>query len=319
MYKPRRLAADLAWQRALSWLGRRAAAGPFLVPRILARRGYGWMEAVRPRLPATEREANRFHRRAGTLLALFDVLEVRDVHRDNLIAVGSHPVLVDGETIAHPKFSRLRGAPSLVLTGYLASPDARDDRAGMTAGLRSSPAGAGAGAARADRYTDQIVAGYRDGYQILRERGAELLARGGPLARLAAARTRVVLRPTEVYRAALASASGALPPGTPPLPLRPAARALVAEAERRALARGDVPVFHARPGGTDLLAAGKVLVTRCFQRSAIEVIARRLDRLGRAEDRRMTELIRAALALDGLRRDLGTGARGRAGRRRRSR
>ncbi len=300
IYKPRPVGPELIWYRAVRWLGRRAAAGPLLTPAIVARARYGWVEYLEPRRPATAAAARRLGRRAGTLLALLDVLEVRDAHRDNLLVVGDQPVLVDAETIAHPRFAAFRRTPSLVLTGFLPGPDLDDDHAGLPAGLVSP---------------DELIEGYRDGFGILRAHGAELLRQTGPLRGLATTPIRVILRPTAVYGQALeAPATGWPRPGLPPPPIPLAGHRAVEAIERTALANGDVPVFQCFGDGTDLMADGVIVVRRCFRTSGLAMVANRLGALSDTEERRSVELLRGVLALDAWRRAPGTATRGRSGR-----
>ncbi|HEX6204028.1 MAG TPA: type 2 lanthipeptide synthetase LanM family protein, partial [Thermoanaerobaculia bacterium] len=103
VYKPRPLAVDLAFQRLLAWLAERGAEPDLRPLAVLDRGGHGWMEyaatAECPDLAAVE----RFHRRLGALLALLWALEATDVHFENLLAAGEHPVLVDLESLFHPR------------------------------------------------------------------------------------------------------------------------------------------------------------------------------------------------------------------------
>lgn len=310
IYKPRSLAPDLFWAGLVDWLGRRIGAGPLRTPWVVSGRGYGWTEALPPRPPRSPDGARRLQVRMGALLALADVFELRDLHRDNLLAVGEHPVVIDAETIAHPRLPPFDDVPSLALTGFLPVPGATDARAGCRVGCGARP----------DPDREALVEGYRDGYRILRREGAALLRSRAVLGRLATLRVRVVVRSTEVYRAALRRTGEGWPPPTPaalPLPARSVGR--VIEAERRALARGDVPVFSARAGGRDLRDERGIVVSGCFARSAMDRIADRVARLGPSDERAMVDLIRGSLALAELGRGLGTRARGRSGRRSRSR
>ncbi len=103
VYKPRPLAVDLAFQRLLAWLGERAAE-PDLRPLAVLHRGdHGWMEHAAAAECADLAAVERFHRRLGALLALLWTLEATDVHFENLIAAGEHPVLVDLESLLHPR------------------------------------------------------------------------------------------------------------------------------------------------------------------------------------------------------------------------
>ncbi|NEE32664.1 DUF4135 domain-containing protein, partial [Streptomyces sp. SID7982] len=52
----------------------------------------------------------QFYRRQGALLALLHALDGTDLHHENLIACGPHPVLVDVETLFHPPLGPARSA-----------------------------------------------------------------------------------------------------------------------------------------------------------------------------------------------------------------
>jgi len=100
IYKPRSCRGELEWSRLARSL---EASGlrPF-IPKVIAKRGYGWMEFVRSRPCRTIGEMRRFYRRAGAVLCLAQVVRAVDLHRDNLIAFGSSPVLVDLESLWQP-------------------------------------------------------------------------------------------------------------------------------------------------------------------------------------------------------------------------
>lgn len=103
VYKPRPLDVDLHFQQLLTWLDRRGAHPPFRTIRVLPRGDYGWTEFVEARGCASADEVRRFYRRQGGYLALLFCLEATDFHFDNLIAAGEHPVLVDLESLFHPR------------------------------------------------------------------------------------------------------------------------------------------------------------------------------------------------------------------------
>ena len=48
-------------------------------------------------------ERGRFYERAGALLCVLHALRGTDCHRDNLVACGEFPVLVDAETVMQPE------------------------------------------------------------------------------------------------------------------------------------------------------------------------------------------------------------------------
>ncbi|NKQ57767.1 type 2 lantipeptide synthetase LanM [Amycolatopsis sp. K13G38] len=102
LYKPRPLAVEAHFQELLSWLNEHGADPP-LCPHIVVDRGdYGWCEFVAPASCTSEAEVARFYRRQGSYLALLYALCAADLHNENLIAVGEHPILVDLEALFHP-------------------------------------------------------------------------------------------------------------------------------------------------------------------------------------------------------------------------
>ncbi len=72
--------------------------------RILPRRGYGWVEYLAAADCADQAAVARFYVRQGGFLALLHVLQGTDLHYENIIACGEHPVLVDLETLFHHPF-----------------------------------------------------------------------------------------------------------------------------------------------------------------------------------------------------------------------
>jgi type 2 lantibiotic biosynthesis protein LanM len=104
VYKPKPLAVDVHIQDLLAWANERGLEPPLRTLRVLDRGAYGWEEFAAPAECATAAEVARFYRRTGSLIALLYALEATDVHLDNLIAAGEHPVLVDLESLFHARF-----------------------------------------------------------------------------------------------------------------------------------------------------------------------------------------------------------------------
>lgn len=103
LYKPKPLAADVHFQEMLSWLND-LGAEPALRPlRILDRGGYGWSEFAAAASCSSEQEVRRFYQRQGSYLALLYAMDATDLHNENLVAAGEHPILVDLEALFHPR------------------------------------------------------------------------------------------------------------------------------------------------------------------------------------------------------------------------
>jgi type 2 lantibiotic biosynthesis protein LanM len=107
VYKPKPLAVDVHFQELLAWLNERGLEPPLRTLRVLDRGAYGWEEFAAPEGCANTEEVARFYTRTGSLLALLYALEATDVHLDNLIAAGEHPVLVDLESLFHARFEAM--------------------------------------------------------------------------------------------------------------------------------------------------------------------------------------------------------------------
>jgi lantibiotic modifying enzyme len=110
VYKPRPLAAHRHFNALADWFGSLPGAPGLRVLRVLDRGEYGWVEFVEERPCASGAETRQFYRRQGALLALLHTLDGTDLHHENVIACGPHPVLVDVETLFHPPLGPARSA-----------------------------------------------------------------------------------------------------------------------------------------------------------------------------------------------------------------
>jgi type 2 lantibiotic biosynthesis protein LanM len=103
VYKPHSLAIDAHFQDLLAWLNKRGFRPEFRTLKVIERGAYGWAEFVEARPCASKEEIERFYQRQGGYLALLYTLEAADVHAENLIAAGEHPMLIDLETLLQPQ------------------------------------------------------------------------------------------------------------------------------------------------------------------------------------------------------------------------
>lgn len=102
VYKPRSLAAAEHVGRFFALLSDRRPDLALRTPRVIVRDGYGWEEFVGPHPCADDAALLRFYLRHGALLALMYLLDATDLHCQNVVAHGEHPVVVDAETLFHP-------------------------------------------------------------------------------------------------------------------------------------------------------------------------------------------------------------------------
>lgn len=98
-YKPRSLACDQVVESFLDCLTNLDPTLDLRVPRFIERGDYGWVEGVKVSSAADSTALGRYYRRAGAWLGLFHLLNASDMHMENVLACGEHPIPIDFETI----------------------------------------------------------------------------------------------------------------------------------------------------------------------------------------------------------------------------
>ena len=233
VYKPKSLAVAAEFQRLLDWTVEKGFSPAFRTLRILDRGEYGWMELAEAAPCPDEEAVRRFYLRQGGSLGLLWLLEATDFHRENLVAAGEHPILVDLEALFDPQ-DQEPWQKTVLNIGLLPSRIWREgggegvDLSGLT-GIGGQavppvlqPEHAGTDEMRfvlkpveipasdnlptlngepvtVTRYTGEIVEGFQRMVRLLLEHRHELAAPGGPLEAFADAEVRVIVRPTRNY------------------------------------------------------------------------------------------------------------------------
>lgn len=111
VYKPRPMVADAHFQDLVRWMGERGFEPALRTVAVLDRRDHGWMELLSNESCLDEAQVEAFYRRQGGLLLLLHLLDATDIHSENLIAAGEHPVPVDLETLFQARPSEPPGTP----------------------------------------------------------------------------------------------------------------------------------------------------------------------------------------------------------------
>lgn len=99
VYKPKDLRSEANLAQLLTLMRAADYEVDLRVPRCLPKEGYGWMEFIQSRACNDHRQVEAYYWRAGAWLALFHILDGSDLHDENLIACGDHPVPVDFEVL----------------------------------------------------------------------------------------------------------------------------------------------------------------------------------------------------------------------------
>ena len=107
VYKPKHLGVDAAWAALVDRLNRGTPPVDLRAMRVLTRTGYGWTEFIEHKSCAEPEEFSQFFRRAGAWLALFHVFVGVDMHQENIVATGAHPVPIDLEMILQTADTRV--------------------------------------------------------------------------------------------------------------------------------------------------------------------------------------------------------------------
>ncbi len=102
VYKPKDLRLDVVWRRLVERLNGAGAPIALKTACALSRNGYGWTEFIEHAGCSDTHDCDTFFRRAGAYLALLHCFAATDIHQENMIAAGDHPVLIDLETILQP-------------------------------------------------------------------------------------------------------------------------------------------------------------------------------------------------------------------------
>jgi lantibiotic modifying enzyme len=257
IYKPRSGAGEWEWFSLLDWMNNHCFQPKLRAARVLRREGYCWMEHVAPASCKDEAAGRRFYQRMGGMIAGAYLLKAVDCHRENVIAAGEYPVLVDVDALWHVSPLTKTQSPADVLyrTGFFPNSNRRSLQS------RSSVLGrttTGSHLARiagkpleAVRYTDEIVTGFTRAWRCILgtpQRRAAFLRR---LRRIGSQERRWIywatakyaaIRRASIQPAALRSAieRDAL---ISRLCLRSSVSSTVAQAEINALQRLDIPYF----------------------------------------------------------------------------
>lgn len=108
IYKPRNLLIEKGFNQLVDWINDENIKDYLALKTIgiISKKDHGWVEYVEYSECKDIEEVKAFYTRMGELLFLLYSLDAVDFHHENLIALGEHPVLIDLETLFHPRIKK---------------------------------------------------------------------------------------------------------------------------------------------------------------------------------------------------------------------
>jgi hypothetical protein len=207
IYKPRPGDGEWEWGSLLEWMNAQSFQPRFRVGRVLRRKGYCWMERIEVRPCKNRAEARHFHERIGGLIAGAYLLRAVDCHRDNLLASGEDPVLVDADALWHvsPAPKTQNPFDILLRTGFFPDSNRRSLQSRSSVLRRTNPGGEaariGATPLSAVQYEREIVRGFRRAWHCILGTPERRKAFTRRVRRIQSRKRRWICRATEKYAA----------------------------------------------------------------------------------------------------------------------
>lgn len=125
IYKPKKIGIEAKFNQILNSLNEWGLEFPMHTYSLLEKKDYGWVEYIEHQPCHNQAQVKRFFFRSGVNLCLFYLLDGADAHLENLISHGEFPVIIDLETLLHPRLNipnqknQLEEETSVLGTGML--------------------------------------------------------------------------------------------------------------------------------------------------------------------------------------------------------
>ncbi len=99
VYKPKDLRLDVAWHDLIVTFNASLSPIDLKPVKAIASHEYGWTEFIEHTSCESAQDIDLFYRRSGAWLAVFHLFASSDMHYENILAHGAHPVPIDLEMI----------------------------------------------------------------------------------------------------------------------------------------------------------------------------------------------------------------------------
>ena len=102
VYKPHDVKNEVFFYELLNYYGEKCHI-KMKSPKTLSGADYGWVEFIEGRSCENEYEIKRYYYRMGIIVFVAYLLQIGDIHCENVIASGENPIVIDLETIMQMK------------------------------------------------------------------------------------------------------------------------------------------------------------------------------------------------------------------------
>lgn len=120
VYKPKDLRLDKILFQFVNHLNKQNPPFELRLPNTISCDGYGWAEYIEHKSCESTQDFKLFYERSGAWLILLHLLVSVDMHYENIIASGSHPIPIDLETILQASNPELEFSQAALVANNLA-------------------------------------------------------------------------------------------------------------------------------------------------------------------------------------------------------
>ena len=98
VYKPKDLRVSIAFEKFINWYSSSDLLD-LKIPKGIYRENYCYNEFIEAKFCINEEQVEKFYIRYGYLIAICYLLNINDLHLENVVACGEYPVIIDMETL----------------------------------------------------------------------------------------------------------------------------------------------------------------------------------------------------------------------------
>lgn len=321
-YKPRCLEIEQAFFTFAAQLG----FDELYQVKYLTYDDYGWMEYIPYESCETQEQIEQYYFRSGLLLSLLYLLEAEDIHHENVIAFGAHPVIVDLETLFHHRDDSVKQAPgksnslelgvhTVLKTHFIPQNYSVEQEIaaispsyGKDTSERNSTALYQGKQIPVNEYIEDFINGFKQGYQRILNKKTQLTNVKTPLNLFSSCTARYVCRSTHIYECLIKAAqhishqssSDKLTSLFAKLSIDVKERGFLEQlitTEKRSLEAAEIPRFTHKISEKNIYFSNALVSKNYFSYTGIELCQQKIMHLSENDLQGQIELIRCSFNL----------------------